>query len=131
MSPRPSAPRSPRRPDPRSPRRPDRALSLPLLETVYRIASLDTDFDARSAQLTTALREYTTDADAKTRLKWAVSRIWVNPPQPAAAMIRWAIDNSHQFLDRRLMHTGALLAMVPFAASALRQLGHRIDVVTA
>lgn len=114
---------NPRPPDPRSPRPLDRALSLPLLETVYRIASLDVGFEERSAQLTIALREHTTEADAKTRLKWAVSRVWVNPPTPAAAMIRWAISNPRQFPDRRLMHVGALAATIPFAGSALSQLG--------
>ena len=114
---------SPRRPDPDSPRPLDRALSLPLLNTVHRIASLDVGTQERSAQLTIALREHTTDADAETRLKWAVSRIWINPPRPAAQMIRWAIDNPEQFPDRRPMHTGALMATVPFVGSALGQLG--------
>ena len=112
-----------RPPDPSSPRPLDRALSLPLLDTVHRIASLDVGNQERSAQLTIALREHTTDADAKKRVKSAVSRIWINPPQPAVAMIRWAIDHPEHFPDRRLMHTGALMATVPFVGSALGQLG--------
>ena len=112
-----------RQPDPSSPRPLDRAMSLPLLDTVYRIASLDLNAEQRSTQLTIALREHTTDADAKTRVKWAVSRVWINPPQPSKAMIRWAIDNPERFPDRRLMHTGALLATVPFVGSVLGQLG--------
>ena len=72
-------------------------MSLPLLETVYRIASLDLTTEQRSAQLTIALREHTTDADAKTRVKKMVSRTWINPPQPAVAMIRWAIDHPEHF----------------------------------
>ena len=114
---------NPRPPDPSSPRPLDRALSLPLLETVHRIASLDASTKERSAQLTVALREHTTDADAKAGLKWAVSRIWINPPAPASAMIRWAIHHPEHFPDRRLMHTGALMATVPFVGSALGQLG--------
>lgn len=112
-----------RPPDPSSPRPLDRALSLPVLETVYRIASLDLSVEERSAQLTVALREHTTDADAKAGLKWAVSRVWINPPQPAAPMIRWAIDHPEHFPDRRVMHTGALLATVPFVGNVLSQLG--------
>lgn len=114
---------SPRRPDPASPRPLDRALSLPLLETVYRIASLDVSAAERSEQLTVALREHTTDADAKTRVKKIASRIWISPPEPAALAIRWAIDHPEHFPDRRLMHTGALLATVPFVGSALQELG--------
>ena len=117
---------NPRQPDPKAPRPLDRALSLPLLETVYRIASLDVDTAERSAQLTIALREHTTDADAATRVKWAVSRIWINPPQPAATMIQWAIDHPEHFPDRRLMHTGALLSTVPFVGSLLSHLGRSI-----
>ncbi|MYH43040.1 MAG: hypothetical protein F4110_12010 [Acidimicrobiaceae bacterium] len=94
-----------------------------MLETVYRIASLDLSIKERSAQLTIALREHTTDADAKAGLKWAVSRVWINPPRPAAAMVRWAIDHPEHFPDRRVMHTGALLATVPFVGSVLGQLG--------
>ena len=114
---------SPRRPDPASPRPLDRALSLPLLETVHRIASLDVSAAERSEQLTIALREHTTDADAKTRVKHTVMRIWISPPEPAARAIRWAIDHPEHFPDRRLMHTGALLATVPFVGSALQELG--------
>ena len=114
---------SARQPDPSSPRPLDRAMSLPLLETVYRIASLDLSTEERSAQLTIALREHTTDADAKTRVKKMVSRTWINPPKPAVAMIRWAIDHPEHFPDRRLMHTGALVATVPFVGSVLGQLG--------
>lgn len=114
---------SPRPPDPSAPRPLDRALSLPVLDSVYEIAALDLSPEQRSDQLTIALREHTTDADAKTRLKWAVSRIWINPPEPAAAMIRWALEHPEQFADRRLMHTGALLATVPFVGSALAHLG--------
>lgn len=117
---------SPRLPDPTAPRPPDRALSLPLLDTVYRIASLDIGASERSAQLTIALREHTTVGDAATRVKWAVSRIWINPPQPAAAMIRWAIDHPEHFPDRRLMHAGALLSTVPFVGSVLGQIGRSI-----
>lgn len=119
---------SPRAPDPGSPRPLDRALSLPLLETVYRMAALDLSPEQRSRQLTIALREHTTDADAETRLKWAVSRIWTNPPEPAAEMIRWAIDHPEHFLDRRLVHTGALLATVPFVGTALAHLGRSFSL---
>ncbi|MYB24181.1 MAG: hypothetical protein F4X37_03580 [Acidimicrobiia bacterium] len=114
---------SPRAPDPGSPRPLDRALSLPLLETAYRIAALGLSPEQQSQQLTIALREHTTDADAKTRLKKIVSRIWTNPPEPAAEMIRWAIDHPEHFPDRRPMHTGALLATVPFVGTALAHLG--------
>ena len=114
---------SPRAPDPGSPRPLDRALSVPLLDTVYGIAALDLSPEQRSAQLTIALREHTTDADAKTRLKKVVSRIWINPPEPSVAMIRWAINHPEHFPDRRVMHTGALLATIPSVGSALAHLG--------
>ena len=117
---------SPRPPDPSAPRPLDRALSLPVLDSVYEIAALDLDPTQRSPQLTIALREHTTDADAKTRLKWVVSRIWINPPEPSAAMIRWAIDHPEHFPDRRLMHTGALLATIPFVGSALTHIGRSL-----
>ena len=77
----------------------------------------------RSELLTIALREHTTAADAANKMKKTVTRVWLNPPEPAVPMIHWALEHPEHFPDRRLMHAGALLATVPFVASVMTQVG--------
>ena len=102
---------------------PDGALSFPVLEAAYRIAGFDKPFEERSELLTVALREHVSERDAKTKIKWTLNRVWLNPPEPAAAMIRWALDHPDLFPDRRVMHAGALLATFPFVGSVAELLG--------
>lgn len=106
-----------------TPRALDRLLSLALLDDVYRVAAMDRPVRERSELLTIALRQHTSDADADNKMKKTVTRIWLNPPEPAAGMIRWALDHPDQFPDHRVMHAGAMLATVPFVGSVIAQLG--------
>ena len=100
-----------------------RILSIPLLEAAYRFASAELSDNDRSEHLMIVLREHTSDAEARGRTRSLLARIWLRPPEPAAEMVRWAIENPEQFPDRRLMHLGALIATVPFVGSALVPLG--------
>jgi len=102
---------------------PDRAFSLPVLETGYRFAALDKPEPERSTLLTVALREHVSDKDAKTKMKWALNRVWLKPPDQAAVMIRWAVDHPDLFPDHRVMHAGALLATFSFVGSVAELLG--------
>jgi len=106
-----------------TPRALDRVLTLSLLDDVYRVAAMDKSPRERSQLLTIALREHVSEAVADNQMKKTVSRIWFNPPEPAAEMIRWAIDHPDSFPDRRVMHTGAMLATVPYIGSVITQLG--------
>ena len=85
---------------------PDRAISSPILETAYRFAALDKPEQERSTLLTVALREHVSDTDAKTKMKWALNRSGLKPPEQAAEMIRWAVEHPDLFPDHRVMHTG-------------------------
>ena len=114
---------TPRSPRTDTPRALDRILSLSLLDDVYRVAAMDKPVRERSELLTIALRQHVSDADADNKMKKTVTRIWLNPPEPAVPMIRWALEHPDQFPDRRVMHTGALLATVPYVGSVIAQLG--------
>lgn len=114
---------TPRSPKSGTPRALDRLLSLPLLDDVYRVAAMDRPIRERSELLTIALRQHVSDADADNKMKKTVTRIWLNPPEPAVGMIRWALDHPDQFPDHRVMHAGALLATVPYVGSIIAQLG--------
>lgn len=110
-------------PSAHTPRALDRTLTLPVLDATYRIAQLDAPPTDRSAQLTVALREYTTEENANNKLKKTVTRIWINPPELAVPMIRWATEHPQEFPDRRIMHLGALLGTTPFVGSVLAIIG--------
>ena len=84
---------------------------------------MDRPVRERSELLTIALRQHVSDADADNKMKKTVTRIWLNPPEPAAGMIRWALEHPDQFPDHRAMHAGALLATVPYVGSVIAQLG--------
>jgi len=111
-----------------TPRALDRALSLPLLDSVYRIAQLSVGVEEKSQLLSIALREYVTEADADNKMKKTVTRIWINPPTPAVSMITWAIKHPEHFPDHRVLHVGALLATVPYVGSILAQLGRAFNL---
>jgi hypothetical protein len=102
---------------------PDGALSYPALEAAYRIARLGNSLERGSELLTVALREHVSERDAKTKIKWTLNRVWLNPPEQASAMIRWALDHADLFPDRRVMHAGALFATFPFVGSIAELLG--------
>jgi hypothetical protein len=102
---------------------PDGALSFGALEAAYRIGALAKSLEGRSELLTVALREHISERDAKTKIKWTLNRVWLNPPKPAVSMIRWARDHADLFPDRRAMHAGALLATYPFVGSVAELLG--------
>lgn len=101
----------------------DRTLSLPILESVYRVAALDKPLAERYELLTIALRDHVPEKSANNQMKKAVTRIWLNPPEDAAPMIRWALDHPDAFPDRRVMHAGSLIATVPYVGSIFAQLG--------
>jgi hypothetical protein len=113
------------RPASNSRRVPECALNLPGLDAAYRIAELDMPLDERSELLTVALREHFSEREAKNKAKKVLSRVWLNPPPDAGPMISWALRNPHEFPDRRLLHTGALVATYPFVGSILAVIGRQ------
>ena len=111
------------RPTNRSSRVPDVALSLPALDAAYRVARLGLPPKERSEVLTIALREHFSERDASTKAKWALNRIWFNPPSAARYMVEWALANPQALPDRRLLHGGALIATYPFVGSVAAFIG--------
>jgi hypothetical protein len=97
----------------------DRALTLPILNAAYRVSSTAYPAHERAQLLTVALRAFVSAADAENKMKKTLTRIWLNPPAPAVGMIRWALEHSDLFPDRRVLHTGALLATMPFVSSVV------------
>jgi len=98
------------------------------LDAVYRVANAPADPTEKSQLLTIALREFVTEADAENKMKKTVTRIWINPPAPAVPMITWALQHPECFPDHRVLHTGALLATVPYVGSILAQLGRAFNL---
>ena len=70
-----------------------------MLDAVYRVAAVDASDAKHSEILINVLREFTSDANAKNKMQQTVTQIWLNLPEPAVGMIRWAIDHPDQFPD--------------------------------
>lgn len=106
----------------------DRALTPELLDVALRVATEHHDAPDARQLLSVALRDYVTPQEAANKTKKILTRVWVVPPEPAQAMIRWAIDNQGEFTDRRALHFGALLATYPFFGSIASTVGRQIHL---
>lgn len=106
----------------------DRALTPELLDVALRVATEHRDAPDARQLLSVALRDHVTPQEAANKTKKLLTRVWVVPPEPAQAMIRWAIENQAEFTDRRTMHFGALLATYPFFGSIASAVGRQIHL---
>jgi hypothetical protein len=109
----------------------DRTLSPELFEVAYRVAGSGQPFEKQRQLLMVALRDHTTEQEAGNKTKKLLTRVWINPPVPAAPMIRWAVDHPESFPDRRVMHLGALIATFPFVGSVASILGRAFVIDSA
>lgn len=106
----------------------DRALTPDLLEVALRVAtSAEERVDARRL-LTVALRDYVSPQESEGKTKKCLTHVWVKPPEPAARMIRWAIDNQDAASDRAVLHLGAILATFPFAGFVASLVGRQLHL---
>jgi hypothetical protein len=101
----------------------DRDLAPDLFDVALRVASGPTPWVDKRKLLTVALRDHVSAQEAQGKTKKCLTRIWVNPPPPAAQMISWGRDNQQLAIDRRLLHLGALLATFPFAGGIAALIG--------
>ena len=101
----------------------ERTIRPDVLEVAYRIAGSDAPFEDQRQLLGVALRDYVTLQEANNKVKKMMTRLWVNPPEYAAAVIRWAVQHPEVFPDRHAMHLGAMLATYPFVDTVLATIG--------
>jgi hypothetical protein len=104
----------------------DRDLTPDLLDVALRIANADTCWADKRKLLTVALRDHVSVQEAQGKTKKCLTRVWVNPPSPAAGMIAWGRQHSQLASDRRLLHLGAVLATFPFAGSVAVVVGRAL-----
>lgn len=106
----------------------DRALTPDLLDVGLRVATEAAGSPDARRLLTVALRDHVSAQEAEGKTKKALTRIWVQPPEPARDMIAWASHNQDLDPERVVLHFGAMLATFPFvgvvAGIVGRQLRH-------
>lgn len=106
----------------------ERTLSESVLEVGYRIASSDAPFEQQRQLLAISLRDHVTEQEANDKTKKMVTRVWVNPPAEATAVIHWAVRHPEAFPDRRVMHLGAILTTYPFVGTVMTALGRAFAI---
>jgi hypothetical protein len=104
----------------------DRALPPDLLDVGLHVATEAAGAPDARRLLTIALRNHVSAQEAEGKTKKALTRIWVQPPEPARAMIAWAIDNQHLDPKRVVLHFGAMLATFPFVGVVAGILGRQL-----
>lgn len=104
----------------------DRALTVELLELARQVARDEPDLRVSRRTLAIRLRDHVSDQEAEGKTKKCLTRAWLNPPPPAAAMIRWgrSVDVPDEALP--VLHLGALLATFPIAAVVARVVSQQL-----
>lgn len=105
----------------------DRGLTIDQLDLAFEISCVDPDPRTNRRTLTVALRDLVSDQEAEGKTKKCLTRIWLNPPPEAAAMINWAREQLASDVDRRVLHFGAILATFPFAGVVTRVVGQHLQ----
>ena len=105
----------------------DRGLTVEQLDLAFEISRVDPDPRTNRRTLTVALRDLVSDQEAEGKTKKCLTRVWLNPPAEAAAMIGWARDHLGSGVDRRILHFGALLATFPFAGVVTKVVGQHLQ----
>lgn len=106
----------------------DRALTPELLDVALRVATEHGEADDARHLLSVALRDFVTPQEAANKTKKILTHVWVVPPPAAKPMIRWALERQHNFVDRRALHFGALLATFPFVGSIAGAVGRQLHL---
>jgi hypothetical protein len=106
----------------------DRALTPELLDTALRVATDAGNSPNARRLLTVALRDQVSAQEAEGKTKKCLSRVWLNPPEPAQEMIRWAVNHSHLDPERAVLHLGAILASFPFAGVVAALVGRQLHL---
>lgn len=106
----------------------DRALSPEVLDVALRVATEHRDDPTVRQLLTIALRDHVTRQEAENKTRKVLTRVWVAPPADSRPMIEWAIVHQDEFVDRRALHYGALLATFPFFGSIAGAVGRQIRI---
>ncbi len=104
----------------------DRDLTLELLSVAYDVARHDRDPTTSRRTLEMRLRDHVSDQEAGNKTKKCLTRVWLNPPAEAAAMIGWALDREDVLGAPAILHFGALLATYPFVGVVAKVVGSHL-----
>ncbi len=106
----------------------DRGLTLEQLDLALEVSRADPDPGTNRRTLTIALRDLVSEQEAEGKTKKCLTRVWLNPPSPAAQMIGWAREIELPHNSQPVLHYGAMLATFPFAGVVARSIGRRFQL---
>jgi hypothetical protein len=106
----------------------DRNLELRWLDASLAAALRPATLQERRRSLEDLLRRDLTGADARSKTRTALVRIWIDPPERARAMLRWALDGYDAGLDTRVLHVGAMLATSAFFGGVCATIGRELSL---
>ena len=104
----------------------DRNLELRWLDAALTAALQPASLEEQRGFLEDVLSEDLPSRDARSKTRTALVRIWLNPPERARSMLRWALDIYDSGVDTRVLHVGAMLATYEFFGGVCATVGREL-----
>ena len=106
----------------------DRNLELRWLDAALTAALRRSAPQEHRGFLEDVLSEDLAGTDDRSKTRTALVRIWLDPPERARGMLRWALDSYDGGLDTRIMHVGAMLATYAFFGGICATVGRELSL---
>jgi hypothetical protein len=104
----------------------DRSLTHDALDAALRVARSGAGYETKLRMLEVALDGIVTRQEATNKTRKVLTRIWINPPEPAQQPISWVLEQPAAGTDSRLFHIGAMLATYPFFGLVCATVGRQL-----
>lgn len=105
----------------------DRALDAALMDIgVGTLLKAQSEPELAGSLLEEQLESLVESEAARKKLRTVLTRIWLKPPNEAAAMIRWASEQASCLEDRRVLFLAAMMGTHPFFAEACAIIGRQL-----
>jgi len=104
----------------------DRSVELSWLDEALRLRR-EGHADARQ-KLEVWMRDRVESAGGRKKTMTVLTRIWLDPPEPASEMVSWASTDAPPLDDTRVLHIGAMLATHGFFGRVCALVGRQLGL---